>query len=321
MQKSYLWALVGVALCTAGMIRPAQAAPPAAVPAQLQAFPGPGAVLLTYSSALGGTSYNIYRRDHGQAADQATKVGSSPYTWFIDDGGGQGLALGKALLYNVKAVLADGKEAEASKDVVVTPQQPILGGMTVHAIGTTDPTTVEIKDNVMTVRAAGFELWSADDQGGFIGTAVSGDYSVSTKQLAIHSTGHAGAAKAGPMIRESLEVGARYAIQAAFRGRGVKFERRTNVLGAEGSSVVENGTAHEDTTYPLWLKLTKEGAIITAFQSSDGSNWEQVGTEADFGLMGPVTYAGLGASAVNQNVEADRYITTTFDATYGIKIE
>jgi hypothetical protein len=328
MQKSYRWALVGILLGAAGTIRPAAAAPPATVPARVQAFPGPGAVLITFTSALNASGYNVYRRDVGQTPAQATKVNAAatPYTWVIDDGGGQGLTNGKPLLYFVKAVLSGGAEADASADVVVTPQMPILGGLFVHEIGTTDPTSVTIESGILTVKAAGYELWNRDDSGAFIGTAVSGDYSVSVKMTEKPTGGHPASGKAGVMIREGLLPGDRYAILVAMTGRGVYFEGRPSPSGAAAdgteNNFAEQGTLPDDTTYPLWLKLTKAGAVFSAFQSNDGTTYQQVGSDQDYGRIQAITHAGLGFSAVNVNdpAAAEKYLTARFDAA-SFKIE
>jgi hypothetical protein len=317
-----LAAMAGMLVLSVGTIQSAHAAGLPATPARVQAIPGPGAVLITYSTALNATGYNVYRRPASQAADTAVKVNAqpTPYTWLIDDNQGQGLTNGAPLLYFVKAVQSDGAEGAASSDVVVTPQVPILGGLYVHDIGTTFPSTVTLEGDVLTITASGHELWNADDGGTFVGAAVAGDYSVTAKLLERQTGGHEGAAKVGVMIREGLVPGDRYAINAAFRGRGVKFERRTNVLGSDGTAVAEDGTVHDDMQYPIWLRLTKEGSVVTAYESFDGTDFTQVGTEADFGVMQSVTYAGLGLSAVHIGQEPLRYVTAKFDAT-SIKIE
>jgi hypothetical protein len=324
-----LAALAGMLVLSAGATRSAQAAGLAASPTRVQAFPGPGAVLLTYSTALNATGYNVYRRGASEAADKAVLVNSTPtpYTWVIDDNKGAGLANGAPLIYFVKAVQADGAESAASGEVVVTPQTPILGGLYVHDIGTTEPSTVTLEGTTLTVRAAGHELWDAQDEGTFIGATVAGDYSVSVKMLERPTGGHPRSGKAGVMIREGLASGDRYAILVAMTGRGVYFERRLQTGGGtlpsgDAAAVAEQGTLPEDTTYPLWLKLTKEGAIVSAFQSSDGTTYEQVGTEADFGRMPPLTHAGLGFSAVNVSdpAAAEQYLTAKFDAS-SFKIE
>lgn len=324
-----LAALAGMLVLSAGGLRAAHAAGLTATPERVQVFPGPGAVLITYSTALNATGYNVYRRGANETADQAVLVNStpSPYTWVIDDNKGAGLANGTPLIYFVKAVQQDGAEGAASTEVVVTPHAPILGGMFVHDIGTTEPSSVTLEGTTLTVRAAGHELWNTEDEGTFIGALVAGDYSVSAKMLEKPTGGHANSGKAGVMIREGLLPGDRYAILVAMVGRGVYFERRLQTGGGtlpdgEAAAVAEQGTLPEDTTYPLWLKLTKEGTVITAFQSSDGTTYEQVGTEADFFAMPPVTHAGLGFSAVNQSdtAVAEQYLTAKFDAT-SIKIE
>lgn len=315
-----LWLFAG-AVAGAVAVAPASAAGLPTSPARVQAFPGTGAVLVTFSTAQNATGYNVYRRPHEEAADKAVKVNAqpTPYTWLIDDGQGQGLANGAPLLYFVKAVLADGSEGAASQEVVVTPQVPVLGGFFAHDIGTTDPSTVTVENNVLTIKAGGKELWDADDEGTFVGTAIAGDYSITVKALEKPTGGHARSGKAGPMIRESLTPGARYAIVVLMTGRGVLFEGNKGTFGKlpddSQAWFAHQGPANEEITGPVWLRLVKQGGLISGFQSPDGTNFEQVGSEEDYNRMLNVTYVGIGASAVSTGNPDLRYLTAKFDAT------
>ena len=126
-------------------------------------------------------------------------------------------------------------------------------------------------------------------------------------------------ARAGVMIREGLGQGERFA-DTSIGGRGVLFVARTTIYGAEPGNVFFVGTNNDETTYPVWVKLTKEGSVISSFQSYDGTSYDPVGEPAEFGRMQPVTYAGLLATAVHSNNAAQRYVTAKFDATT-LKIE
>lgn len=320
-----LWLFVG-AVASAVAVAPAQTAGLPTSPARVQAFPGTGAVLITYTTAQNATGYNVYRRPHGEAADKAVKVNAqpTPFTWLIDDGGGAGLANGAPLLYSVKAVLQDGSEGAASKDVVVTPQVPVLGSFYAHDIGTTDPSSVTLENNVLTIKAGGSELWDTTDEGTFVGTAIAGDYSITAKVLEKPTGGHEASAKAGVMVREELTPGSRYAFVMLMSGRGTFFEGNKGTFGAlpDGTQAwfAHNGTDNDNTTAPVWVRLTKTGGIFTGFQSSDGTNYEPIGGEEDYGRTLAVTYVGLGVSAVSTNDPNKRPVTAKFDAT-SIKIE
>jgi hypothetical protein len=170
--------------------------------------------------------------------------------------------------------------------------------------------------DLLTIEATGQDIWSFADSGGFVARPVTGDYQLTVKVLekpeALFTGDGVDNVKIGPMIRDHVFLGARYAYLAATSGRGVLWERRRSFpweqptalpgeqrtafvrtySGAEGEMAADDAS----TRYPLWLRLTKVGAVITASQSNDGSHFTQVGSERtpeDFGQMNPMTYAGF----------------------------
>ena len=69
-----------------------------------------------------------------------------------------------------------------------------------------------------------------------------------------------------------------------------------------------NGTNSTGSTYaPRWLRLTRRGNVFTAFASTDGATWTQVGSETI--AMGTATYLGLAVTSHNNAALA----TDTFD--------
>jgi hypothetical protein len=266
-------------------------------------------VLVTYGAVLNAVSYNIYRRDFSQTADKAVKVNAQPIaqSFFIDTG----LTNGKPLLYSVKAVFQDGTEGPASADAVVTPQVPILGAFFAYDIGTLNPSSVTLAGNALTVKASGGELWDDQDSGTFVAAPVSGDYTITVK-LPDRPAGSAEEhAKAGVMIRENLIAGERYAYLFVSQSRDpeVLYEGRKGILGGDPGTFSQGGTSLDDTKFPIWLRLVKQGATITAFQSFDGTNFTQVGDPQDYGRTFPQTYAGLGVTALRDG----EYTTAQFD--------
>ncbi|MBF9132460.1 ABC transporter permease subunit [Plantactinospora sp. S1510] len=84
----------------------------------------------------------------------------------------------------------------------------------------------------------------------------------------------AGWAKAGIMIKDGARPGARYAAMLLTPGHGVRWQ--TNfVVDRAGSA---GGTA------PVWLRLTRTGDTLTGYESTDGTNWRQVGSAELSGL-------------------------------------
>lgn len=107
-------------------------------------------------------------------------------------------------------------------------------------------------------------------------------------------------AKAGVIITTSTRQGSPYAAVMATPGHGVRFQYDyTHDLAGLQGGVTANS--------PRWLRLTRIGDALTAYDSADGASWHELGTTAlaqlprtiEIGLFvtSPVTFNGLATSA------------------------
>ena len=106
--------------------------------------------------------------------------------------------------------------------------------------------------------------------------------------------GLAGWAKAGVIVTSSTSAGAPYAAVMATGGHGVRFQYdySHDIAGTPGTVSPNN---------PRWLRLVRRGDALTAYDSTNGSSWHEIGSTAlaglpntvDIGLFvtSPVTYA------------------------------
>ena len=92
-------------------------------------------------------------------------------------------------------------------------------------------------------------------------------------------------AKAGVMIRETLDPGSRHALACVTPQNGINFHHRAAVGGK-----TEN-TAGSKSPAPCWLRLVRTGAKFTAYESADGSQWTQFGSQTI--EMAETVYVGL----------------------------
>jgi hypothetical protein len=288
-------------------------------PTQIVAVGGDGAVLLTYNTTT-GASYNIYRQAVGSTTP-AVLVNTAPTAngWFVDTT----VTNGTAYLYTVSTVtksLADPTKTnegpQSTVQAMAQPQVPI-GGLNVQYGGVITPATIAVANGVVTLTAAGSPIWDTSANGTFLAAPVAGDYSMNVKVLSAptRQTGLAqnSDTKVGPMIRASAGVvpGDDYAwLFTADRtdGNGVILEGRPS--GAKSAAYSETATKETKVTYPLWLTLSKKGAVISAYQSNDGSTFTQAGTSHDYGLLPAITYTGIGATSG----DAKKTMTVTLDA-------
>ncbi|HUT45551.1 MAG TPA: hypothetical protein VMX36_04665, partial [Sedimentisphaerales bacterium] len=98
-------------------------------------------------------------------------------------------------------------------------------------------------------------------------------------------------AKAGVMIRETLNADSKHAMMIVSYASGVSFQRRPETGGA---------SANDDTvgiTAPYWVKIDRDLAgNFSAYSSANGSTWQKVGVSEPI-QMGTNVYIGLAVTA------------------------
>ena len=147
----------------------------------------------------------------------------------------------------------------------------------------------------MTARSA--DIFDESDHFNYVYKQLSGAGSIVVKVESITNTSNS--AKAGVMIRETLDPGSKHAFTFMRPDGGVRFNRRIEVLGETYNSV-ENGLA-----LPHWVKLERGGGSgqLTAYHSTDGITWVPVDDQnmgsLDTVLMNNVVYIGLALSSNN----------------------
>lgn len=153
-------------------------------------------------------------------------------------------------------------------------------------------------DGVFTVKGSGLDIWDAADQFRFVYQAVTGDTQIIARVASFQATN--GWSKAGVMIRSTLSAGAAHVSLFATGANGWSFQRRMYESGASDSTL-KAGSA------PGWVRLVREGQLITGYHSADGSNWTLLGTET---IQLPSTvYIGLAVTSQD--------VTTLSTATFG----
>jgi regulation of enolase protein 1 (concanavalin A-like superfamily) len=155
---------------------------------------------------------------------------------------------------------------------------PGLPGSTVF-----DPTT-----GTWTVAGDGTDIWSAADHFQFAAQPLTGDGSITAQVTSVQYTDPW--AKAGVMFRNSDDAGAAFADVVATPGNGVSFQWRPSAGGTPNLVTVTGLSA------PIWVKLTRAGSNFTAFYSSDGNTWTQLGSAQSI-TMNAIAQAGLAVTA------------------------
>jgi ABC-type transport system involved in multi-copper enzyme maturation permease subunit len=124
----------------------------------------------------------------------------------------------------------------------------------------------------------------------FVHQPLTGDGTLTVRVTSLTSSGPAGAglerwAKAGLILKDGLDQGSPYAAVMVTGDHGVRMQHEFvhDVAGRSGG--VSAGS-------PRWLRLTREGATVTGYESSDGDEWTVVG-EVRLGDLAATVEAGL----------------------------
>ena len=143
-----------------------------------------------------------------------------------------------------------------------------------------------------TMTASGADIWAVNgveaDEFHFAYKMLTGAGSIIARVDSIDNTNVW--AKAGMMIRETLDPDSAHAMMVVTPGSGVSFQRRP------GTSQTSLDTTTGSITAPYWVKLERNiSGTFTASHSANGSTWTMQGTETI--SMGANVYIGLAVTS------------------------
>ena len=136
---------------------------------------------------------------------------------------------------------------------------------------------------------SGADVWNQSDEFHFAYMTLSGPGSIAARVQSISDTDNW--AKAGVMIRESLDADSKHAMMIVSYASGVSFQRRVDTSGNSFDDTTSGITA------PYWVKIERSIAGgFSAYSSADGSTWKKVGVTENI-QMGTNIYIGLAVTA------------------------
>ncbi|ADB63561.1 hypothetical protein Htur_4789 (plasmid) [Haloterrigena turkmenica DSM 5511] len=156
---------------------------------------------------------------------------------------------------------------------------------------------------VITMEAAGADIWNQADLGHYYYTTVSGDFDVTVEVASLENVNpHA---KAGIMIRESLDANSRNLMVRNRAGFGMSPQWRPRDGAATTSTTSEDGAPLSridgGTMEGSWQRLQRSGDTLRAYGSEDGEEWtlmvELTANEIEFS---DEVYLGLAATSHDQ---------------------
>jgi hypothetical protein len=154
-------------------------------------------------------------------------------------------------------------------------------------------------NGVFLVRGSGADISGKADEFRFVFQAASGDCEIRARVTGVQNT-HPWA-KAGVMIRESLNANSGHAMMVLTAGGSLSFQRRPSTGG--NTSSTSGGSA----TAPYWVRVVRTGNTFTASKSANGTTWTTVGSATV--TMGASVQIGLVVTSRSDGT----LNTSTFD--------
>jgi len=148
----------------------------------------------------------------------------------------------------------------------------------------------ETPTGTYTMTASGADIGGTADEFHFAYKQLSGPGSIIAKVENVQNTN--AWAKAGVMIRDTLEADSTHAMVVVTPAQGVAFERRW-ATGESTSTTTQTGI-----TSPQWVKIQRDLAgSVTVFYSGDGNSWKPLGIGSEVIEMTMPMYIGLVVTA------------------------
>jgi hypothetical protein len=154
-----------------------------------------------------------------------------------------------------------------------------------------NPMGFEEKAGVITMSAAGTDIYNTNDEFTFAWKPLSGNATIIAKVESVENTDPW--AKGGVMIRETLEPGSRFAAVYATPGNGVRYQARLLNAGSATSDTSVATPEQIALKTPVWIKLERSGTTFNGFYSTDGAKWTAMSWNPQTINMSGTVYIGL----------------------------
>ena len=152
-------------------------------------------------------------------------------------------------------------------------------------------TTIDLGDSLL-LRAGGTGVSFLEDDFRFAYREVTGDFTLITKLKSLTYQGEN--VQAGLMVRASLRANSKFVFICAAPPGNVSLIKRMDSPIAEFSPAIEMPPGAG-----IYMKLVRQGDIVTAFVSETGNQWIQIGTVSISGI-GDTLLIGASASATDK---------------------
>lgn len=238
-----------------------------------------------YSASAAPATFNVKRATSmiGSYTTLATGLSGTTYT--------DTTALpGTLYYYAVTAVTSTGESPNSPTCTAILPGM-ISGSWPSQDIGLVKAAgSVTQASGTFTINGSGADIWNSADAFRYAFQSVTGDFSITARVINMQNT--AAWAKAGVMIRNSLDANSTYAVAFMTPSNGFAFQQRTSTGGSAAGLTNTTGIA-----CPYWVRLVRSGNVFSAYYSSDGQAWTAASKTTTINMNASV-YAGLEVCSV-----------------------
>jgi alpha-L-fucosidase len=254
-------------------------------PANVIALPDTNQIKLSWYCPSSSATFSVKRSATPGGAYTTIAMGVT--NLFFNDAA---VSAGALHFYVVSATDAAGESADSTETSAALAGAPSSQWLTedVGAVGV--PGSFSVAGSVFTIQGSGADIWYQADAFRYVFQALTGDCSITARVLNMQNT--AGWAKAGVMIRETLDPASQYVINFISPLNGAALQQRSGT-GASASGV----TASSGLAAPYWARLVRTGNTFASYLSPDGANWTASGTTTV--AMNASVYVGLAMCSVN----------------------
>ena len=254
-------------------------------PECLTDIPGCNLVKLSWNASWGATSYKVKRSTTKGGPYTTIKTGLTTRSYTDSSS----LVNGKVYYYVVTAVKGSA-ESDESNEVSSIPSNGLPSPWRNRDIGAVaDEGGASYSSSKFTVIGSGNDIWESQDEFQYMYQPATKDCLIVARVVSVQSTDPW--AKAGVVIRETLNANSEHASTFVTPDNGVAFQYRAST---GGSSENVNTPGLSD---PYWVAVVREGNTFTSYRSSNGSSWIEVGSKTI--SMGSNVYIGLGVTSHN----------------------
>ena len=155
-----------------------------------------------------------------------------------------------------------------------------------------------------TMTAAGADIWGTVDEFHYAFKTLTGAGTIEAHVLSVQNTDPW--AKAGVMIRETLDAGSKFAAVYITPGNGCRFQARTDTDIAATSDTTVATTEQTAITAPYWVKLDRDFAgNFRGYYSSNGTSWQTMSWNPQNISMNSTVYIGLAVTSHSSGVTCE----------------